>query len=107
MTSVQNELADLRDFMTTIQQQSQQPLQDVADNKILVLVKGLLKNQSDDIAFLKQRYEEESKLRKAIFNELQDLKGNIRVIVRVRPMNQKDWRNKLHVVHQHHVTSHQ
>lgn len=42
------------------------------------------------IAEIKDKYVKEMKLRKQLFNQIQELKGNIRVYCRVRPMLEKE-----------------
>lgn len=96
LTSLQQELLGIREYMLNLQQQyiSGDPATQQTNNNILNLVKNVLNQQQDQMAFLKKRYEEEVKLRKTIFNQLQDLKGNIRVLARVRPINQREIKDQ-------------
>jgi len=63
---------------------------DKAKNNILGIVQNYVKEQNETLTFLKKRYDTEVKLRKTIFNQLQELKGNIRVFARLRPTSQAE-----------------
>ena len=50
----------------------------------------IIKNQSAAIAELEKKYQEESTLRKRYFNQMEDMKGKIRVYARTRPLTKKE-----------------
>ena len=53
------------------------------------LASGVLASMKDAV----EKYKKECKLRKKLYNELIELKGNIRVFCRVRPISQKELRD--------------
>lgn len=61
---------------------------------IVAEVQKRMSAQSEHIALLRDNYERELKLRKKVFNQLQELKGNIRVYARLRPMGDKERADK-------------
>lgn len=57
-------------------------------------MKEALKNYE----IVEQKYKEEQKKRKKLHNEIEDMKGKIRVFARVRPINDKDYKGARNVV---------
>jgi kinesin family protein C2/C3 len=65
--------------------------------QVLAALKASLKNSVEAVATMKARYAAEFKLRRRYFNLVQELRGNIRVYCRVRPMlpgEVKDGKNR-------------
>jgi len=58
---------------------------------------AIMKNQTAKIAELEQKYQEESTLRKRYFNQMEDMKGKIRVYARTRPLTGKETKEKQNV----------
>lgn len=62
--------------------------------KIAAAVKKHSGANADLIKTLRENYERELRLRKKVFNQLQELRGNIRVYARVRPLSDKEVGDK-------------
>ena len=71
------ELAELRELKADIERKEKQTAE-------------MLKTQATRIQELEAKYQEESTLRKRYFNQMEDMKGKIRVYARTRPLSKKE-----------------
>ncbi|KAH9307932.1 hypothetical protein KI387_035843, partial [Taxus chinensis] len=72
-----NELDELRDIKEDVDRRNEQ-------------ISVVLKRQADHITKLEKVYKEEQNLRKKYFNQIEDMKGKIRVYARLRPLSKKE-----------------
>ena len=71
------ELAELRELKADVERKEKQTAE-------------MLKTQATRIQELEAKYQEESMLRKRYFNQMEDMKGKIRVYARTRPLSKKE-----------------
>ncbi len=68
-----------------------------SDSVAMRIVQAVKKHSGANVELiktLKENYEKELRMRKKLFNQLQELKGNIRVYARVRPLSDKELQDK-------------
>jgi len=97
---MRNETSQLRGQLEDLRAkvfEMDQNVEGVSD-AVVTAVKSHALRQESLVQSLRENYEREMRLRKKVFNQLQELKGNIRVYARVRPLIDRENDPKNHQV---------
>jgi len=87
LATQKSQVAELRaTVMTNLQQQLPAALEDVVKSKSTILESIVEKGAQE----WKDKYNAESEKRRKLHNQIQEMKGNIRVYCRVRPLNARE-----------------